>query len=307
MSALHHSRQNILFCFHSYLHKFILLLNVLLLFCVGVSQAHAVEIGISVSETTVHLDQVIALAVTLGCSGCSTDSFLRAVFFPPDTTHYFGYTLNQSGVWISSASDKTQFFQILVADIPEGGTWSGVLKAKLDPESSYYSGPGSYLLKVIRYTPSGSKSAESASQTILVVAPSNTPTPSTHPTITPEPTASPSPQPNTPTAPLPTSTKKPSTPTSLPTNKVTLPTVTTFLASAPPSTPTDAPTPDPISPSITSIPLLSQPEVLAVSTESRPKTMGGQKYLGVGIVVLGVGFLIYSGLLYWKISHHDSS
>jgi hypothetical protein len=81
---------------------------------------------------------------------------------------------------------------------------------KPDTASSYYNGPGEYLFKVGRYTPScSSASVWSAEETIAITGP--TPTPTSSPTNTPIPTA------------IPTSTPTPklaSTPTSKPTPKL---------------------------------------------------------------------------------------
>jgi len=118
----------------------------------------------------------------LECSKCG-DSYLRAVFFPSGS-NYFGFTQNHLGEWVATTSDKTQYF-LVNSDQVQSGTWSGQIRAKPDIDSSDYHGPGEYSFKLIRYTASGSKSAETDPVTIQILGPTITPVP---PSNSPKPT-----------------------------------------------------------------------------------------------------------------------
>jgi hypothetical protein len=134
------------------------------------------------------------------CSGCSSDSYMRGVFYPGGTS-YFGYTQNNGGDWINApGASCTQYYKVSAGDLLEG-TWSGKLKMRPDTASSYYSGPGEYLFKIGRYTSSCSSPTWSQEVTIAITgptptpfpAPSDTPTPTMTPTKTPTPTRTPTP------------------------------------------------------------------------------------------------------------------
>lgn len=115
-------------------------------------------------------------------------NYLRANLFPTGTTKYFGYTNN--GTSFVNTSDYSQYFPI---PIDSSGNWSGSIEAKVDTDSSYYMGPGTYSLKARRYTKSGSSYTWSNEVTLSISLPipSPTPTPTPIPTPTPSPTATP--------------------------------------------------------------------------------------------------------------------
>lgn len=119
------------------------------------------------------------------------NNYLRANLFTSGTTKYFGYTSN--GTSFVNSSDYSQYFPIT---IESSGNWSGTIQAKLDPDSSYYTGPGSYSLKVRRYTQSGSSYTWSneVNLTINFATPSPAPTPIPT-TLSPLPSPTPSPAP----------------------------------------------------------------------------------------------------------------
>jgi hypothetical protein len=133
----------------------------------------AITLSLKDYPLSVEPESEFPVSATLECARCS-DSYLRAVFFPSGT-NYFGFTQNNSGSWISTTSDKTQYF-LVTADQVQSGTWSGQLHVRPDIASSDYTGPGSYNFKLIRYTASGSKSAETDPVTIQIIGPSLAPT-----------------------------------------------------------------------------------------------------------------------------------
>jgi len=147
---------------------------------------------------TIDQSQDFDVDVTFSCPSCSTDSYLRGVFYPSGTS-YFGYTQDNNGNWSNAAGGNcTTYFKVAQTDLSKEGTWSGTLKVKLDTGSSYYAGPGEYLFKVGRYTPScSSASVWSTEATIAITGP--TPTPTASPTNIPTPTPAPV---NTPTSKL---------------------------------------------------------------------------------------------------------
>jgi hypothetical protein len=166
----------------------------------------ALELSLKDPPASVNVEESTDFKVDLACSSCS-DSYLRAVFFK-DGNNYFGLTQNKAGEYIGVSAEKAEYFLITGDEIP-AGSWSGVLKVRIDTDSKYYIGPGQYNFKVIRYTKSGSKSGETDSVALNLSGPVPTATP-IPPTIVPTPI-------------IPTSTPKPK-PTLAPPPKSTHPT-----------------------------------------------------------------------------------
>ena len=83
--------------------------------------------------------------------------FLRGVFCSPNSTSYFGFTLNNLGDWVSNPGDKSQLFSITTS--PEG-TWSGQLQAIVDDGGMDGFSSGEYFFKLGRYTSSTDSSAD---------------------------------------------------------------------------------------------------------------------------------------------------
>lgn len=198
----------------------------------------AMSLSVANIPAGVDQDQEFSADVSFLCSSCTSDSFLRGVFYPSGTS-YFGFTKDAGGTWINAPGGScTQYFKIAAGDIKEG-SWSGVMRFKADSASSFYQGPGDYLFKVGRYTSSCGSPMWSSETTITVTGPTATPTPAPAPTNTPTPTPAPAPT-NTPT-PTPVRTPTPtmkSTPTSVPTPTVIASVSAVLGVSVPPATPT---------------------------------------------------------------------
>lgn len=113
--------------------------------------------------------------------------FLRAAFFQEGTSNYFGYTLNNQGIWRNEVGEYCQFLEI---NTGEEGEWEGVLRARADLEAVGFQGPGEYLFKVGRYTEGGSLSWSDDEVGITIVV-----NPSPSPTLVPTPTSTPTPTP----------------------------------------------------------------------------------------------------------------
>lgn len=127
-------------------------------------------------------DQPFNLQVSITGASSGTN-YLRANFYPLGTTQYFGYTFNGNSFY--KESDVLNYYPIT---IDSTGNWSGTLQAKVDTSSSSYNGPGSYGLKVRRYTSSGSSYIWSNDLNVSVVSvQSSTPSPSPQITATPNP------------------------------------------------------------------------------------------------------------------------
>lgn len=162
--------------------KFLTLTLLYLFF--GVTPAFAVTVTISDIPSAVS-DLPFSFNVSVSGAQAGTN-YLRANFYPADTTNYFGLTYNGSSFINSSACSD-----YLPITIDSSGNWSGSVQAKIDTSSSYYTGNGSYNFKVRRYTQSCSSSytwSNELATTVSVSTPS--PTPTSSPTPTPSPSSS---------------------------------------------------------------------------------------------------------------------
>lgn len=146
----------------------------------------AVSVTISNTPSSIN-DEPFNLDVSVSGAQAGTN-YLRANLFSSGTTKYFGYTYN--GTDFVNSSDYSQYFPVT---IDSSGSWTGSIQAKLDPDSSYFTGSGTYNLKVRRYTQFGSSYTWSNEVTLVVNIPTPSPTPSPSPSATPTPSPSPSP------------------------------------------------------------------------------------------------------------------
>lgn len=246
-------------------------------------------------------DQEFIGNVSLSCTNCS-DSYLRGAFFSSGATDYFGYTRNDSGDWVNASNPKTIYFHIL----PVESSWSGQLRFRFDKEKA----PGNYQFKVMRYTGSGSKSGETDSFPVNVIAPA-TPTPTATiivtPTSTPTSTSASSAitKTTTPSAPSPTTTKTPTPqPTSTPTpSKIPTPTVqatnirrSDLLTLTPTATLSGLvlASSQSADPSISAV-LSAENQSLAVD-EPEPDNVANFAFVGVLVATFGLLALIYRRL-----------
>lgn len=165
---------------------------------------------------------------TLNISSANgTTYYLRGVFYKTGTENYCGYTWNGSNWYKGPYTINEAWKNLLLVQINEA-SWSGVLKAKIDPDDSSCNSSGEYKFKIQRYTDGGSQNFDSQNELVVNVQIPPTPTA----TSTPEPTATPGPT-DTPT---PTLTPTPKPPTSTPTLKATK-TPTPSLTLTPTATP----------------------------------------------------------------------
>jgi len=232
-----------------------------------------------VSDVPTTLDEngEAEITINFSCPSCSTDSYVRGVFYPSGTS-YFGYTQNNEGTWTNAPGGScTQYYKVLQTDLSKEGTWSGRLKFRPDRENSYYNGPGEYLFKVGRYTPScSSASVWSSETTIAITGPTHTPTPEPSPTAAPTNTPNPT-STNTPVVPTPTSTIKPS----------------------PTPTETEMPLPTDVF-----IPDILGEQSVSDQAEENIATVGGQKSgvspFVISFLCIGIGLALLATALAWK-------
>ncbi len=146
------------------------------------------------SDGEVEVDAAISGLISSSCSsgGC----YLQAQF--QSSEGYFGYTYNNSGEFVDYFRNPASVDEIkskLFNFVPTSGSWSGKLKAKNNPGSSFYFGPGDYPLNFRRFS-GNSISPTSVESNILVIKltqemPAPTPPPieqAVAPTASPTPT-----------------------------------------------------------------------------------------------------------------------
>lgn len=176
------------------------------------------SLSIGDTPSTIDQSQEFQVDIDFSCPNCTSDSYLRGVFYPSGSS-YFGFTQDNNGNWTNATGGNcTAYFKITQLDLNQEGTWSGKLKVKPDIENSYYIGPGEYLFKVGRYTSSCGSPLWSVEKTIAVSGPTPTPVPTLTPTDTPTPkptpTNTPTPTPKPTLSPTPKPTQKPTPTTS---------------------------------------------------------------------------------------------
>lgn len=163
------------------------------------------------------------ISVDVSLTGLTSQSclngkcYLQGVFQKSSGENYFGFTQNNSGDWYKYDSSPSVDFILSTFYVfePVNGTWAGNVKIKNDNESTSYTGPGDYSLKLKRYSgKTTSSSGDSNILTINLTDPTPTPPPSPTPTLTPSPSPTATPTPTKTSTPTPTATP---TPTKTPT------------------------------------------------------------------------------------------
>ena len=163
-------------------------LTALTVYLITAQNVFAVSVTISNVPSTV-TDQPFNIDVSVTGAGTGTN-YIRANLFPTGSSNYFGYTFNGSSFINSSV-----YSDYLPVNIDSSGNWNGTIQAKLDP-SNFFTGPGSYSLKVRRYTPTGSTYTWSNEVTVNINYANPTPTPTPSPTLSPTTSITPTPQPD---------------------------------------------------------------------------------------------------------------
>jgi hypothetical protein len=209
------------------------------LFFIFSSQVFASSINLQNGKSLIgNPDEEYTVDLTLSINAQNnTLYYLRGVFFKPNTNDYCGYTWNGNS-WFSGPYSSSEGWKNFLAVTINNSSWSGTLRAKIDPSDTDCKDSGEYHFKVQRFTATSSSGSfdSQTEQIVQVIIPTPTPTPSPtpEPTNTPTPTKEPTPT----KIPTPTNTlvptQKPSptflkektptpkkiTPTALPTKKV---------------------------------------------------------------------------------------
>lgn len=201
-----------------------------LLFLIKPPQSFA-AINITISDIIKKEDYYELNAVVTGMSG-SSKTFIEGMFTSPNDNNYFGYTLSKKGEWLiyDGSPDKTlvtENFIELFNDTPQK------IYVKPDYQDKDYIGSGKYLVKLKRFTASGSPSDYSNTLDIDLVntTPTSTPAPTTQTTPTTTTQVTPT-STQTSTPKISTVTPPPSTPTKSQTSTSTSKTTPTHVIPA---------------------------------------------------------------------------
>jgi hypothetical protein len=167
---------------------------------------------LSSTQTSINADDEFNVDVYFSISATNgTTYYLRGVFYPV-AKNYCGYTWN-GNAWYNGPYTVNNGWQQLLAVTVNQSSWSGQLKAKIDPSDENCQNSGNYYFKIQRYTSGGSSNFDDQNSLSLNVSiPTSTPTPNPTDTPTSTPTAAPTntPTPNPTKTPTPTPTLKPS-------------------------------------------------------------------------------------------------
>lgn len=174
-------------------------------------------------------DQPFEINVSITGASAGTN-YLRIDLYKEGSTNYFGETYS-GNAWYGG-SDGKQYFPITIVS---GQIWSGSVQGKIgNPTLGEYPGPGSYKLRIRRYTTSGnSASTDQTSQDIEINYQLPNPTPTPSPTSTPTPTK----------APTPVKTSTPTVANTVTSTKTPTPTIANVITNAKTPAPQATPTP----------------------------------------------------------------
>jgi hypothetical protein len=140
----------------------------------------------SVSSQTFTFIDEIPLFVKLSVSAIDgTSYYLRGVFSKEGSTNYCGLTWNDTTFYSGPYSKNEGWKNFLKVTIKDNG-WQGEMKVKIDTDDSGCRDSGTYMMKVERFTESGSGSFDPQPTLALTFV---LPTPTLLPTSTPRPTA----------------------------------------------------------------------------------------------------------------------
>lgn len=171
-------------------------------------------VSIRAVELTIFDPVVSDTSLTLTASLSATSNYyLQGAIRSSSSSKYFGETQNLTNNWIDyiSSPEKEYITSNFFYTTIDNATWSGMLNLRFKLDDPNYFGPGSYEVKLRRFTGnSTSPAGESNTLTINLTAATPTPTPS--PTIAPTPTPTPSPSPSPVRSPSPTPIPSPTLP-----------------------------------------------------------------------------------------------
>lgn len=173
-------------------------------FFVNPTNTFASAPSIQTYPDTINIDTSFTIQATM--DGLSNNSIyrLRIVLAAPGTSNYFGSTYSGTN-WYNGTPSPIDYSKFLTITTDSAGAWSGNIEGKVEANDPNYSGgPGTYDLKIGRYTQSGSSATWSEIKQVNFIAPTPTPTPTPTSKPTPTPTKSPTPTPTKTPTPTPT-------------------------------------------------------------------------------------------------------
>lgn len=120
--------------------------------------------------------------------------YLRGVFYKPGTIKYCGFTWNGSS-WFNGPYSGDEGWKNLLPVTIQSDSWSGKIKARIDPGDNDCKNSDTYNFKVRRYNQVSGSSTFDDQQELAVTVSFTVPSPSPTPTPTATPTPPPSPTP----------------------------------------------------------------------------------------------------------------
>lgn len=252
------------------------------------SRVFAAAPNITSYPSSINIDTSFKLNVEMTGLSSNTLYRLRIVLASTGTSNYFGSTFNGTD-WYNGTPSPIDYSKFLTITTDANGEWQGEITGKVESSDSNYNGigPGTYDLKVGRYTQSGSTATWSNVVQTSLLAPTATPIPSSTPT--PIKTPTPTPTPKVPTkTPTPTLSKAA---TSTPTKK---PTVS--------KEPTEVPDPTAVLGARDSADDTSSSDTESKNDETLVKGTSAEGIsLGTILIILGGLFLVAcGGVVYWE-------
>ncbi|MFH0864164.1 MAG: hypothetical protein V1858_03695 [Candidatus Gottesmanbacteria bacterium] len=136
-----------------------------------------------------NLDEEYLANITLSINASDdTVYYLRGVFHKQGSSNYCGYTWNGTS-WFSGPYTTNEGWKDFLSITIKDSSWSGELKAKIDPQDSGCQDTGAYFFKVQRFTQNSSSGTFDPQDelSININIPSPTPSPVSSPTATPLP------------------------------------------------------------------------------------------------------------------------
>ena len=153
--------------------------------------AIAASIITGLDQSEIKAEEFLTTQVKLNISAKDgTAYYLRGVFYQPGTTSYCGYTWN-GGSWFSGpySSSSNQGWKNFLKVAIKSSSWSGELRAKIDPQDYGCRESGNYAFKIQRFTESGSSISDPQQEKYIdIIIPTLTPVPTDVPTQTVIPT-----------------------------------------------------------------------------------------------------------------------
>lgn len=164
-----------------------ILLGFVLLFA---PSAFASSLTLISSITSLDNTTEFPVDVTLSLSAQDgTVYYLRGVFYQAGGQNYCGFTWNGTS-WFSGPYTTNNGWKSFLPITITNNTWTGQIKAKIDPTDSGCQKTGQYLFKIERFTGSGSGSYDTQNELNLTIT-IPTPTPSPTDVLSPTPTQKP--------------------------------------------------------------------------------------------------------------------